>query len=140
MSWAQSMRSECRRLAMTIRASASATAAMSAKSTRVGLARQVQVDHAEGVAALGDRHEDALAAALVDPHDLLAAQHLLVDRAAQGDDRDLAVLLLHPGRVRTGAGEAHDGPVRDVGDEELDVRGSGEGGQAVGHHVDGLDR
>ena len=104
----------------------------------VGVAGQVQVDHAEGVAALRDRHEDALAAPLVEPHDPLAAQHLLVDRAAQREDRDVAVLLLHPGRVRVGSGEAHHGPVRDVRDQELDVRRPGQGGEAVGHHVDGL--
>jgi hypothetical protein len=40
---------------------------------RVGLPGQVQVDHAEGVAALGHGHHDPFPALLGDAHDLLAA-------------------------------------------------------------------
>jgi hypothetical protein len=103
--------------------------------------RHGHLEDAHGVAALGDRHDQLVAIVTLGLQvGLLAAEHLLVDRARQRDHRRVsapswslraALLPRPPKRV--------DGPPAEVHDQEAELVGVEHDGQLVGHHVDRLD-
>ncbi|CAB4902090.1 unannotated protein [freshwater metagenome] len=107
----------------------------------VGLYGQHQLEHAERVAAVGDRDQHAAAGVEVDDRGPLGAQHLAVVAALQGDGVG-AVRARPAGRGAGGRDRAQpdQGVPGEVGDQEGDGPGAQRGGQLGGHHHDGVHR
>ena len=116
-------------------------AATSAMACSSGYCGQGQLDHADGVAAIGDRHRQLRAVGELVHVDLLGAQHAVVHRARQR--HGLGLLGALPPRVGSPGrrcAEADEGAAAEVRDQEAHRVRPDHGGELVGDHLDGVGR
>jgi hypothetical protein len=111
------------------------------KGLFVGMRGQGQLDHADGVAAVGHRHRQVRAVRELLHVDLLGAQHAVVHRTRQR--HGLGLLGALPARVGNPEGrgtEADEGAAAEVRDQKADRARPDQGGELLGDHLDGVGR
>jgi hypothetical protein len=105
----------------------------------VGMPRQGQLDHTDGVAATGHRHRQVHAVLERAHVDSLGAQHAFVHGARQRQGLALLVAMAaRAGLTGCRRAEADQGTAAEVRDQEPDRLGPDRGRELVGDHVDGL--
>jgi hypothetical protein len=107
----------------------------------VGVPGQDQFDHADGIAAVGDRRRQLCTRGELAHVDLLGAQHAFVDRARERQGLGLLrALLSRAGAPMQWCPEADQGAATEVRDQEAHRVRSDCGREQVGDYLDRVGR